>query len=149
MLFNLPKRISLKAFTLVELLVVVAIICVMIVATVILIDPAKQIGRAKDSKAQQDVRSTATSVSACLSYADQLTGSFNSFSNCDSIAELSGTCSGGCTNAAGSPFMKIIPSGVVQFSSTISDVCVSEMGNTAYWKFTSSIGKVYSDASGC
>jgi len=157
MLTELPNKNFLNVFiryradagyTLVELLVVIAIIAVLVTASAILLDPVRQTGKAKDSKAQQDVKSVSTAASLCLSYVDPQTGIFNTPSSCDSIAKLSGTCGAGC-NPAGGPFMKAIPSGSVLISSTATDICIAEMGATVYWKFTSARGNVYSDASGC
>lgn len=132
-----------QGFTLIEMLVTIAIIAIVSGAIIVGIAPQKRIQDSQDSKAKQDVRAVASAVEACLSYADS-TGATNVTTDCDTGPELvstSGTPKGG-------PFARAVST--VTFLTTAGNpltICFYEQGSTSpvnYWYYKTSTGSVTS-----
>lgn len=145
------KNATASGFTLIEMLVTIAIIAIVSGVVIVGINPAKRIQDAQDSKARQDVRSTASAVEACLSYADIVSGKTNTPRGCSytsggvySIALTSpASCTPSDTQICGAPFARAVPT--VAISSDGTYVCVSEPGGgtpAATWYYSSATGKV-------
>ncbi len=118
-------------FTLIEILVVIAIIAILMGALFVGINPAARINEAKDARAKMDVAQLGSSLEACL------TKSEGDETKCDTWDEL---YSGSFVKLASAP------SGI-----TVSLGCVSELGGYGtYCKYLSGTGKVdCGQVSGC
>ncbi|OGY26933.1 MAG: hypothetical protein A2Z11_02630 [Candidatus Woykebacteria bacterium RBG_16_43_9] len=80
-----------KGFTLVELLIVIAIIAILVLLVIVAIDPLERIQDAQDRNAQNEVRSGASAVAACITKELARTPSVDPFaagSPCSSPAAL-------------------------------------------------------------
>lgn len=124
-------------FTLIEMLVTIAVIAIVSGVAIVGIDPAKRIRDAQDSRARQDVRGVASAVEACLSYVTPPPGNVaNAFTDCNSPAGLT-------TNAPGAPFSRTIPS-LVTISGS-GPICVKETG-VSTWYYSTATGQVSNTA---
>lgn len=145
---NSSTSLTTKGFTLIEMLVTIAIIAIVSGVIIVGISPQKRIQDAQDSRARQDVRSVASAVEACLSYTDATSGQTNTVAACASSANLASTSISPCTPSAtvvcGAPFARTIPSPVtVANSVSPAYVCVYEIGAPgATWYYSTATGKV-------
>ena len=141
-----------KGFTLIEMLVVIAIIAIVSGVVIVGINPAKRIADAQDSKARQDVRSVASAIEACLSWADPSPAAGNASTNFVQACGLAGggqltvTPAAGCVPTAavacGGPFARAVPTAVT-ISNNGTYACANEQGATgSYWKYSTSTGSV-------
>ncbi len=134
-----------RGFTLIEMLVTIAVISVIAGAIIVGINPAQRIRDAQNSKGKQDTRSIAGSVEACLSYVNPSTYVVNVIANCDTGAEL---VSGG--------FARSVPS-TLTINANATAICASSQGESATvnWKYYTATqgaqdgGVVFSSASVC
>lgn len=127
-----------KGFTLIEMVVTIAVIAIVSAAIIVGIAPAQRIADAQNSKAKQDVRGVASAVEACLSYSD-INGNSPTAAFCGASGNLTGTNSGG-------PFARTVAGVTLSVSGTT--VCVSEKGAGAtYWRYTTATGQVVSGVS--
>ncbi len=129
-----------KGFTLIEMVVTIAVIAIVSAAIIVGIAPAQRIADAQNSRAKQDVRGVASAIEACLSYTD-IDGNSPTAAFCGTSASLTSSNSGG-------PFARAIPTAVTVASSG-STVCVTEVGATGTtWKYTTATGQVLT-GTGC
>lgn len=139
-----------EGFTLVELLVTMALMTLLSGVVVAAINPAKRIRDSKNIRAQGDVGVTAKVLESCLVYTNVLTGRQNAISDCDTQAKL---MSGGFSRVVlsnGSP-----PN--FQLNANASVVCISQQGESSSvnWKYYSAeqngqtSGTVFSSATPC
>ena len=145
---NSSISLTTRGFTLIEMLVTIAIIAIVSGVIIVGISPQKRIQDAQDSRARQDVRSVASAVEACLSYTDATSGQTNTVPACASGTNLASTSVSPCTPSAtvicGAPFARTIPSPVT-ISNSVSPtlVCVSETGAPGViWYYSTATGKV-------
>ena len=146
-----------KGFTLIEMLVVIAIIAIVSGVVIVGINPSKRIADAQDSRARQDVRSVASAIEACLSWADPSPTAGNASTNfvqgCGDATvgvtnRLVTTPAAGCVPAAGTtcggPFARAIPTSVtISVDSTNAFACANEQGASgSYWKYSTKTGSV-------
>lgn len=121
-----------NGFTLVELLVVVAIVGVLLGVVVLALNPAERLNEAAEAKARSDVQQIAAAMEICIAHKD-----YASETNCNTWAKLYG---GGFVQASAAP------SGV-----TIGTGCVSAPeASSQYCKYTAATGVTKCDeAAGC
>lgn len=122
-----------KGFTLVELLVTIAIIGVMMGAVIVAINPAKRLADARDADGKTKVAAVASAMEACY------TVKLGSYVNCDTTANLV------------TDYLKLMPSGVTFFpmagtppvaACTATTCCISyNLENGGYWVYESAYGK--------
>lgn len=109
-------------FTLIELIVVIAIIGVIVTIAIVAIDPTARINASYDRTAQSNVRSTGTLISTCVTNELSFTP--------PQPYEPCGTAGVPLTNYG------VVPAGVVidqGFASGDNDVCVSAQGSLDHW----------------
>ncbi len=89
-----------EGFTLVELLIVIAIIAILVLLVIVALDPLERIRDANDRGAQNEVRSGAAAVAACITKEESSTpgAGFLVTGNCISANALQGA--GYVSNAA-------------------------------------------------
>lgn len=130
-----------KGFTLIEMLVTVALIAIVSGAIIIGINPTQRIRDAQDARAKQDVRSVAAAVEACLAYAST-TGATNDPSTCYTAAQL-------YSGANGAPFTRssTFPTGVTTTNpgGATGTVCITSTGYST-WYFSTGAGVVNNTA---
>ena len=137
------SRIKVRCgFSVIELVVTIALVAIISAAVIVGIAPAKRISDARDSKARQDVHEVASSVETCLAYTDPTTGAGNLADYCGVSANLTSSLQGGPYIRGGLP-----PDLVVSFSG--STVCVWETVETSTWKDSSNVGQVELGTESC
>ena len=127
-----------KGFTLIEMVVTIAVIAIVSAAIIVGIAPAQRIADAQNSRAKQDARGTASAVETCLSTTDS-NGNAPTVTFCGNKTNLISTNSGG-------PFARSVPTNVNVVISG-STICVNEAGSgtgatTNWWKYTTATGQV-------
>lgn len=130
-----------KGFTLIELIVTVALISIIALSVIVAINPAKRVADAQDSRAQSDARGVGVVIESCLAYVDS-TGAGNSAADCSTNALLITST----PPPKGGPFMRATISSVTLTTSG-SIVCVyakgSGSGATTHWfQYSTSTGSV-------
>lgn len=156
-----------RGFTLIEMLVTIAIIAIVSGVVIVGINPAKRIADAQDSRARQDVRAVASAIEACLSWADPSPTAGNLSTNdvraCGDATvgptnQLVGTPASPCvptTNTAcGGPFSRAVPASVSISNTGVAGgyACANEQGAPGnWWKYSTQTGSVSGPnaASGC
>lgn len=73
-----------RGFSLIEMVVTIAVIAIVTSAIVISLAPAQRLSDARESKAKHDVRALASAVEECLSYTDSDSGVSNTAGFCAS-----------------------------------------------------------------
>jgi len=126
-----------KGFTLVELLVVVAILALLAVAVIVAINPATMLSNAKTNQAKRDVKVVADAIERCItSYlvANPTATEATAISNCYTAAQL------GITTTTGQDLNKAADNSSVCFSSLRGD------SNYAKYVHTAGSGGTYTDS---
>lgn len=90
-------------FTLVELLIVVAIIGILVVAVTLTLNPTKRIRDAQTASLQASVSSAGSEFNLCMNYYNSTTASQNGYANCDSFSKLTSSAT------PGGPYLKSAP----------------------------------------
>lgn len=143
-LFNLSRvtcNLS-SGFTLIEMLVTIAIIAIVSGVIIVGINPAKRIQDAQDSRARQDVRSMASAIEACLSYADPVSGATNLPSACQGPETTCGVLA--TTTPLGGPFARAVPTALIcsiTGTEATAIICAQELGFST-WKYSTATGQV-------
>lgn len=156
-IFDFQFSIS-GGFTLIEMLVTIAIIAIVSGVVIVGINPAKRIQDAQDSRARQDVRSVASAVEACLSWVDPTSGVTNQAAACGASSggvntSLSAAPPAPCVPSAsqvcGGSFARVVPS-AVKFSAVVgATVRICELGSPgAIWEYSTTTGQVAEAAGG-
>lgn len=118
-------------FTLVELLVVVAILGILMGAVIVGVNPTARTDEAAEAAAKQNVAQIAPAMEACI------IGNLGSESACDTWAKL---YSGGFVKSATAPTDLSVSAGCIAFGEASSQYC----------KYTTTWGEVRCDqAGGC
>lgn len=132
-------------FSLVEMLVTLAVMSIIAGAVIVGINPLQRIRDAQDSKTKQDVKTVSGAVEACLSFGDinSVSGGVNDASKCFDSAQLLGSgCAGvggGCP--VGAPFIRGFPNGVSTSNPGAGIVCIWGTGYQT-WYYSTQSGKV-------
>ncbi|MCL5004071.1 MAG: type II secretion system GspH family protein [Patescibacteria group bacterium] len=138
-----------RGFTLIEMLVTIAIIVIVSGALIVGINPTKRLQDAQDARAKQDVRAIASAVESCMSYVNPATNTANSNdpnTNCSPGSKLAPG-----STTPGSPFTRAAPPSNIIFLTSISNtnVCFYEQGSTNpanYWVYQTNTGLVQSQS---
>ena len=124
------KKDNRPAFTLVEMLVTLAVIAIVAGAVVVSIDPVQRIRDAVNARARQDVDTTAKVVESCLVFTSPSTNRQNNIADCDTQSKL---MSGGFARS-------VLSNGAYpnfQLNANATVVCISQQGEspTVNWKY--------------
>lgn len=93
-----------KAFTLIELVIVVAVIGVLFAIVSVALNPIKRIEEAKTAAVQAGVSGAGNQFNLCLNHFDSLSGTQNGYAKCSDFGKLSSVAT------PGGPFIKNAPS---------------------------------------
>lgn len=138
-----------KAFTLIELLIVVAIIGIIVVGVAIALNPTQRIIDAQTANLRAQVATVGAAFDICMNYVNPPSQATNGYALCSSIAHL--TSAGGAGEPAGGPFLKTTPTGTWTFQTSATaptnlNGCVNSTasvgGNTVYAQFQSATNAV-------
>ncbi len=138
------------AFTLVEMLVTLAVMAVVAGAVIVGINPIARIRDALNTRAKQDVDTTAKVVESCLVFTSPVTNRQNTIADCDTKSKL---MSGGFARS-------VLSNGSYpnfQLNANVTVVCVSQQGEspTVNWKYYTAdqdgftAGTLYQSSSPC
>lgn len=134
-----------KAFTLIELLISVAIIAIIVVAVTIALNPTQRLIDAQTANVRAQVAAIGSALDICMSHYNSATGTTNGYTNCNSPALLS------AATTPGGPFLKTSPTGVWTFQASATpptnlNGCVyttaSIGGSTVYVQYRSTDNSV-------
>lgn len=109
---------SLRGFTLIELVIVIAVVSIITVAVTTALNPIKRITDAQDASIRSQAAAVGQSLDICMGYFDLTGGTQNGYNACSSIIKLTATQSNG--GAPGGPWLKSTPSGNWGFLSSVS-----------------------------
>ena len=125
-------------FTLVELLVVIAVISILVLIVVITIDPQRRTHEAGDRAAQSNVRLVASVIEACLAR--------NASSNTNGARECDNNPLGEFTQAVnGGPWIRELPGGIVINAAAgpaLPITVCSAFGNGHRARYTTTTGQI-------
>lgn len=124
------KKGNRSAFTLVEMLVTLAVIAIVAGAVIVSINPVQRIRDAVNTRAKQDVDTTAKVVESCLVYTSPSTNRQNTIADCNTQSKL---ISGGFARS-------VLSNGAYpnfQLNGNATVVCISQQGenSSTNWKY--------------
>lgn len=127
---NVIKKGNRPALTLVEMLVTLAVIAIVAGAVIVSINPVAKIRDAVNTRAKQDVNTTAKVVESCLVFTSPSTNRQNTVADCDTQSEL---MSGGFARS-------VLSNGAYpnfQLNANAAVVCISQQGESSIvnWKY--------------
>lgn len=129
-----------KAFTLIELLISVALIAIIVVAVVVALNPTQRIIDAQTANVRAQVAAIGSALDICMNHYNSVTSTTNGFASCNSVVLLS------TSTTPGGPFLKTSPSGTWAFQASATPptnlngcvyTSVSIGGNTVYAQYRS------------
>lgn len=129
-----------EAFTLIELLISVALIAIVVVTVVAALNPTQRIIDAQTASIRAQVAAIGSALDICMNHYNSATGTTNGYTNCNSPALLS------AATTPGGPFLKTSPTGVWTFQASATPptnlngcvyTSVSIGGNTVYAQYRS------------
>lgn len=139
-----------KGFTLMELLIVVAILGILATTVVVGLNPGRQLGKARDARRQSDLE---VILGAVLQYASEHSGDLptTATENFPTTATCIGT-SLSCFNLAGAGETgdEIVPIYLVEIPTDPKppDTCPGDATNTCYTIYADANGRIYATATG-
>lgn len=143
------KNFNIKGFTLIELIIVIAVIALLAAATFVAVDPAKRIGQARDSQRWADVTAIADAITQYVAdnagtypTSTVTAGNYYAIMGSSTVALTSPTCSNRTLQSgmgvdlsaalipAYLPTMPVDPNGIANTGK-----------NTGYWFMKNSAGR--------